>query len=72
MAKRVIECENGAEITDFGDGTILVWNFPKSLDPYDQLMFCENQECEGGDAYRFDGVYSDTKKDFILAIKGAE
>ena len=73
MAKKVVvQCKNGAEITDFRDGTILVWHFPLSLDPYDQLMYCENQECEGLDVYRFDGVYPETKIEFLEVIEGAK
>ena len=73
MAKKVIvQCKNGAEITDFGNGTVLVWNFPESIDPYDQLMYCENVESEGPPVYRFDGVYPETKKEFLKVIEDAE
>ena len=72
MSKNVKTFKNGAEVTDFRDGTILVWHFPESLDPYDQLMYCENQEKEGPTAYRFDGVYSDTKKEFFKVIEDAK
>ncbi len=61
---------NGVEVEDFGD-VILVHNFPESLDPYDQLMYCENQEHEGGDSYRFEGVYPELKKKFLNSLKNA-
>lgn len=61
--------ESQVEIEEYGK-TILVHNFPvEELDPYDQLMYCDNVEKEGPTTYRFDGVYPETKKKFVNAIK---
>ena len=59
---------NQTEVEDYGD-TIVIENISDKLDPYDMLEYCENVEREGPQAYRFDGVYPETKSKFIRLLK---
>lgn len=59
------------EVQDFGR-SIVVNNCPESFLPYDQLEYCENVEREGEGSYRFDGVYPDTKADFLKILQSVQ